>query len=283
MKQKCRICDMEFSTKQINERYQELNCENCKSTSFYFSDKYLYGDDYKYSDISYLNNYELRWAHEKVLEYFKKKKNDGNLKCLEIGCFNGQFVNEMRLFGVESFGTDINDKAIDFGRNKYFPDKPDVLSTDFSKHLFNSNTIIMIDVLEHIEHPIEFLRNLPPNITKVIISSPLANKVFFDKSDFPPHHYIRINPNGLFNELSRLGFSHKEELIIQSSGFLLLRNLIGRIKYGWNKKWYEGSSVFSVQSGVFRKIYFILDIYTSRLFKFFGLRYSAFVLIVSRK
>ncbi len=283
MKTECRICEREGSSIQINQRYHELNCVNCKSTSFYFSEKYLYGDDYKYTDTSYLNNYELRWAHEKVIEYFKNSVNDGNLNCLEIGCFNGQFVNEMRSNGVRCFGTDINQKAIDFGINKYFPDKPYVLSTDFSKLLLNSNTVILIDVLEHIEHPLEFLRNLPPNITKIIISSPLANKLLFDKSDFPPHHYMRINPNGLLEELSKLGFSHKENLFIQSSGLLLIRNLFGRIRYGWNKKWFEGSRVFSVQSGILRNIYVFLDRYSSFLFKLLGLKYSAFVLIVSKK
>jgi 2-polyprenyl-3-methyl-5-hydroxy-6-metoxy-1,4-benzoquinol methylase len=282
MKQKCRICDRLNPIKLVNNRYVELNCRDCGSTSFYFSEKYQYGEDYKYSDISYLNNYELRWAHEIILDYFNGINNKSNIKCLEIGCFNGQFVNELRLLGIDSFGTDVNERAIAFGVNKYFPDKPHILSTATSELLLNANTIVLIDVLEHMENPLEFLRSLPANVSKVIISSPLANKFFFDKSDFPPHHYTRINPIGLFDELSKLGFSSKEELFIQSSGLLLFRNLVGRIKYGWGKKWYQGSPVFSVKSGVLRKVYLILDKATSYLFKIFGLKYSAFVLIVKK-
>lgn len=280
MTNKCRICGSVKTTHNVVNKYNQLNCDFCGSTSFYFKQKYEYGDDEKYSDSTYLDNYELRWAHQIISDYLLGT--DNNLQCLEVGCFNGQFVNELRSHGIISFGTDINTKAIEYGRNKYFPKSREILSADMSTIVQDVNTIILIDVLEHMEDPLGFIQSLPNCITKLIISSPVANKVLYDKSDFPPHHYSRINPFGLTEVLRNYGFSSKEHLWIQSSVLLLFRNLIGRLKYGWNKKWYEGSPVFTIQSRRVRKIYKLVENITSPIFKLLGLRYSAFVLIINR-
>jgi hypothetical protein len=282
MKTNCRVCNKDGVSKRVIERYFELSCVQCKSTSFYFTEDYHYGDDQKYSDLSYLNDYEMRWAHDTVLNYLKTTSGQVHNICLEIGCFNGQFVNEIRSLGIEAYGTDVNEKAINYGRERYFPNNSEVLSVDFSKFLLNANTLILIDVLEHFERPMDFFRDLPSNISKVIISSPLANKLFYDKSDFPPHHFTRIDPDGLIRQLSKLGFNQTEALYIQSSGLLFIRNLLGRIKFGWNKKWYEGSAVFTVRSGFLRKFYSKIDNWSSAIFNVIGLRYSAFVVVVSR-
>jgi len=71
MKTNCRVCNKDGVSKRVIERYFELSCVQCKSTSFYFTEDYHYGDDHKYSDLSYLNDYEMRWAHDTVLNYLK--------------------------------------------------------------------------------------------------------------------------------------------------------------------------------------------------------------------
>jgi hypothetical protein len=280
MKQKCRVCSSNGPAKKVVAKYYQLDCINCGSTSFYFEQSYEYGNDEKYSDSSYLDNYELRWAHEVIATYLLHV--DYKVRCLEIGCFNGQFVNELRSNGIDSFGTDINLDAINYGVNKYFPNSDKVLSSDMSILMPNVNTIILIDVLEHMEDPSGFIKSLPKNITKLIVSSPLANKILFDKSDFPPHHYSRIDPYGLIKELNKVGFTSIDELHVQSSFLLLIRNFFGRLKYGWNRKWYEGSPVFAIKSQWLRKFYKIVEKNTSPFFKLLGLRYSAFVLIINR-
>lgn len=279
-KLKCRICSTIGPTDYVLDRYYQLDCCACNSTSFFFQENYHYGQDEKYSDIAYLDNYELRWAHEKILRYIIRNK--VNIKSLEVGCFNGQFVNELRSHGIVSYGTDINTQAIKYGMNRYFPHEKSILSDSISDFLSLCNTVILIDVLEHMEDPMDFVNNLPSNINRLVISSPLAKKLIYDKSDFPPHHYSRIDPFGLINELSNAGFNSVDGLYLQSSFLLLVRNAIGRLKYGWNKKWYEGSPVFTIQSRLVRKIYKLLENMTSPIFKLFGLRYSAFVLIINR-
>jgi hypothetical protein len=105
MNQKCRVCLDIGPAIKVVDKYYQLDCDNCDSTSFYFEQGYEYGNDEKYSDRAYLDNYELRWAHE-IIEAYLLDVNY-KVKCLEVGCFNGQFVNELRLKGVDSFGTDI--------------------------------------------------------------------------------------------------------------------------------------------------------------------------------
>jgi hypothetical protein len=283
MKFNCKVCLSENIEKVNHEKYVEVRCADCNSHSFFTSHRYQYGEDEKYTDQKYLSSYELRWAHEKVLHYFKSNLvNSVNSECkvLEIGCFSGQFVHEVRTLGIDAFGFDINSSAIQFGNNTFFDGKQYLY--DNLASVYNTvDAIILIDVLEHIDDPNEFLNQIPDRIKYVFISSPDPKRILFDKTDFPPHHVTRVHPLSINSILSVKGFT-LDVLIYQSSLLLFIRNLIGRVKYGWNKKFYTGSKVYKVNSLLFDNLYKKIDNFTSYLLSKIGFKYCSYLIVLKK-
>ena len=268
----CTICNSSLQT--INhEKYSLKRCQNCKTDQFIFENVYDYGNDKKYTSVKYLNDYELRWAHKLILS----KNILLNKKSLEIGCFNGFFVKLLMNRGINAFGIDINEKAIEWGRDNL---KIDTISTSVDVEF---DSLILIDVLEHIENPKEFLKSTiaKHKLDSIIISCPNSQRIFKDKSDWPPHHYWRFSAKSFEEILKPLGFVEKQ-IYYETSILLLIRNIIGRLLYGYEKKWFTGASVFSVGKKN-RVLYNYIDKIISYPFRLSGLKYASILVVYEKE
>lgn len=264
----CRLCNSDATHfKLSNKKYTEYFCTACKSVSWFFDESYEYGSDEKYNSLAYDLNYELRWAHR---DFFNLAK-DKDWSILEIGCHVGGYVKFLSDYTENSiFGLDINFEAI--GRGK-------ALSRELENKLFTSitdvpfvDTYILIDVLEHLENPFTFLQNL--NVERLYVSSPESNRLFVDKTDWPPHHFLRVNSEGLVEVMKSMGYrctSCRHEI----SFVLLVRNILGRFLYGYHKRWYTGSVVYST-GGRFSFILSRIDKLLAVPLRWIGFRYVAF-------
>jgi len=199
-------------------------------------------------------------------------------KVIEIGCFNGFFVAKMVDNGVDAFGIDINTKAIELGMKRFnFRDR---LSTEFNEKF---DTAILIDVLEHIEEPVAFVESLVSryNLNRVIISCPNSERIFKDKSDWPPHHYWRFSRSSFEKVMTQLNFK-ESSVVYETSMLLLFRNIIGRLLFGYSKKWFVGAPVYSVNTK-FRGAYNLLDRILSAPMRLLGFKYASIMAVYEKK
>ena len=259
----------------IEVKYISHTCLSCNYVKFLFDDSYEYGLDEKYSDESYLSSDYLRWAHRVILS---KNLLNREESILEIGCFNGFFVKALRNEGYDCYGSDIMDSSINYGKDLYGLHAY-IKSGPFGRKF---NTIIMIDVLEHVKNPVVFLKDLIElyKPEKFLISVPNGDRIFYDKSDWPPHHYSRFSTESL-RHLMRLVDYNVTYVEFETSVFLFLRNVLGRILYGYNKKYFTGSKVYAL-SGKFTGIYLLLDGLLSFPFKVIGLRYASTIVLCQK-
>lgn len=269
---KCKLCENANLISKVQEKYIQFDCPSCNSTNFDFKIEYDYGSDEKYADERYLDNYETRWAHELVIS--NRLLSEGE-KVMEAGCYNGFYVRMLLDNGFDAYGFDIIKDALAYGQknlgldNRLYDKIPE----------FKFDTLIMIDVLEHIENPKEFLKSVidKNSISKVIVSCPNRQRFFYDKADWPPHHFWRYSEDSFDTIFNQLGFK-KSSIAFEMSILLFLRNFIGRILYGWRKKWFEGDKVFSVSENS-RKMYVRIDKILSYPFKLMGIKYASILVV----
>ena len=90
---------------------------------------------------------------------------------LEIGCGPGKFLQRLIAAGVEGVGIDFNESAIAEGRNTglhiYHPDDP-------LWHETAPDTLVLLQCLEHVEHPVAFLQQFLAlqSVRQIVLSVP---------------------------------------------------------------------------------------------------------------
>jgi SAM-dependent methyltransferase len=109
---------------------------------------------------------------------------------LEIGCGPGKFLQRLVAAGVECVGVDFNESAIAEGRNTglhiYHPDDP-------LWHSTTPDTLVLLQCLEHVEHPVAFLQQCLAlqSVRQIVLSVPCREGLLGRSSDplnWPPHH-----------------------------------------------------------------------------------------------
>lgn len=282
------ICSKPLLREKFSENFDSLYCEFCNSNHFVAAlgqisrDFNYVGDDKKYSQLDYLYGQEHRWAHTELI-----KLNWSGRKVLEIGCFNGFFLYELRQRGSDVYGIDSNQRAIMIGRERF--GLSDRLDTSLDRLEFQGpfDDIVCIDVLEHLEDPKDYLKNLESFLApngRIIIAGPTLERGLHDKSDYPPHHKWWFSRLGLKTLLESSGFE-VVSITIERNGILFLRNLAGRIINGFNKREFDGESfgyIPNPQGQFLQKIYSIASFFGRKLFTFLGICYCS-TIFISRK
>ena len=131
-----------------------------------------YYDDYfkneTGSQVHYRESfYYVHWTQ--VISFLRKIKDP---EILEIGCGTGQFAEYLKDEGFSRYhGFDFSTKAIELARGRVSLDFHQGDALDSRNYKGQYNTVVCLEVLEHIQDDIFILSNLRP-FTQIIFSVP---------------------------------------------------------------------------------------------------------------
>lgn len=190
---KCIKCGLIF-VDPLPEEGEELKLYNKSGKAAYYE-----GADQE--GILYANKLKLGFLKDLHAINFNSWQ-----RILDIGCGGGFFLNAVREIFDKLYGLEISSELAEFVKKKWDIDVHigNILNIDFPKNYFD--IITLYDVLEHMFHPDELLREIhrilkPGGV--VVVSTPNVNglsaKSMKDKWLFftPPEHLYYFSPNSL--------------------------------------------------------------------------------------
>lgn len=198
---KCKNCDFIYANPRTNETW-----------FLDFPNEYGYKMQLKFE----------HW-HRKILNVVKEKtKSGGNL--LDIGCAGGRFVELAKSHGFNSFGFDIDEKFVKYGRDilKLNLKAGKLDDAGYTENFFD--VVTLIEVLEHVRDPRQILKSgikLLKRGGKLFLTVPnfelfylLNFKLFKTKKDFyflyPAEHISFWRQSVLIKTLKKEGFKNIE-------------------------------------------------------------------------
>lgn len=222
------------------QQFQHLTCTTCGHERFLCQKESvsaeLYENDSDYNaDLAIAQNHKdlLQWNHIQAIPQLRKLSEGKTVRILDIGCFNGFFVKELRDQGFDAEGIDFNRKALEFGRSVYRLDGYISARTlaDLVQQGEQFDAITMFEVIEHledfaglIEQALKLLR--PAGV--IILSTPNGKMSWRPDLDSPPHHLSRFSPASMQRLVEKFGLTvlYQAE---QTSSFDLFRNFTGSL------------------------------------------------------
>lgn len=286
-RQRC-ICSGPLTRQPFSRNFDALRCGRCDSRHFVAVEgvvavEFRYdGDNEKYAQREYLYGKQLRWAHTELL-----RQDWSGRKVLEIGCFNGFFLDELRKKGADVYGFDVNRDALKVGSDLF--DLKDRLHGTMAEvaALGPFDDVLCIDVVEHIGHPEEFLKEVAYLLKqggRVVVAGPTAERRFHDKSDYPPHHKWWFTREGMRSCLRNIGYE-VAETVVQRDGMLFVRNLIGKAVHGLRKREFYGDAAAAVpthEGPISRSLYAGLSLLGRIVFTLLGISYCSAIIIATK-
>jgi SAM-dependent methyltransferase len=237
------ICGGPAAPNPFSEHFDVFTCVECRTQQFQARAgveapefKYDTAND-KYNQPAYLHGKELRWSHRELLKLSWQGR-----KVLEIGCFNGFFLDELRQLGADVYGVDVNLAALTAGTALFRLEGRLHQSIDAVRALGPFDSVVCVDVVEHVDDPVAFIALVSSLLRArgtIHVAGPTLERRFFDKSDYPPHHRWRFSRPGLTRFLENSGY-RVTDCMIQYDGLLMLRNWIGKLLNGHGRKEFYG-------------------------------------------
>jgi 2-polyprenyl-3-methyl-5-hydroxy-6-metoxy-1,4-benzoquinol methylase len=178
---------------EINRQNDRLNHCQCLNCSLEFYDPIIVGNSNFYEHLSKNHWYyeEKKWEFDRAIQHLQKHKNIKTL--LEIGCGRGYFLSKVSN-AYESTGIELNKNAIAFCKEK----KLNVVERQLETLNTKFDSIVMFEVLEHVDHPKEILDKIydllnDDGILIIAVPNPESYLREFDRVllDMPPHHVTR--------------------------------------------------------------------------------------------
>jgi len=172
-----------------------------------FSDnqfKHAYADDMEFHWWSY--------ARSKIITTLIKSFVKPKSSILEIGCGRGIVVKGLRDAGIDCYGVEIANVSPIQTIEKYVHVGIDAVELPYIERQ-RYETILLLDVIEHIPEPAAFLKNLAknfPNLLSVIITVPSRQELWSNYDEFYGH-FIRYTPEMLEKISNELGWSLKRK------------------------------------------------------------------------
>jgi SAM-dependent methyltransferase len=232
---------LEAEYKDTRERFKIVRCDNCgliylnprpakeEIARYYPPDSY-----YSYQDFSNRKFNYREWLKKISLEGYYNSKNifkkliarflvpnfmivvpkERMGRLLDIGCGSGEFLNQMRNFGWEVYGVEINPESAIIGNKKGLTIFCGELeSADFPDDYFD--VVVLSQCLEHVYSPSSYLREIHRIIRPegtLIIGVPniecLESKIFEENwhaLEVPRHLYF-FSVSSLRRYLEKYGF-----------------------------------------------------------------------------
>ncbi len=120
-----------------------------------------------------------------ILHYLNKYKLDN---ILDVGCGRGIVTGYLQQHGKAITGVELgNTKPISEGLSIYYHTDAVTLPIEIRSKV---QTIMFLDVIEHIEHPVDFIRGLIPafpNLTHLLITVPARKELWSNYDEYYGH------------------------------------------------------------------------------------------------
>lgn len=136
-----------------------------------------------------IENHYWNRSRNRIIQKFLRKYNPENKPALEIGCGRGIVVKFLKDCGFQITGCDLANFLVEEKyRDILFPQKgfadlpPDLITS--------THTVLLLDVLEHLEYPDEFLKSIAstfPFLKTVIITVPSPPELWSNYDEFNGH------------------------------------------------------------------------------------------------
>ena len=168
----CRLCGSTRTKKYSSYQLKCLDCkvvflERVKDPIDLYSENY-YNKDYT---LGVFDSSDCRERYEQLKEISKRVKGS----VLEIGCGMGDFVGL-----INGTGIDISEFAIERARKRY---TNRFILGDFMALKEKFDTVVMIDVLEHLLNPCEAIKEIRSISKKLVLKVPTyVNSLYFKLS-----------------------------------------------------------------------------------------------------
>ena len=284
------ICASALTRETFSRNFDAMCCSQCGSYHFVAAKtggdtapEFVYNEaTEKYTRDDYLHGKQLRWAHKELL-----KQDWSNCKILEIGCFNGFFLDELRNIGADVYGFDVNRNALSVGERLFGLEGRLSETIDEISKKGPFDAIFCIDVLEHMNNPEDVMQKIGMLLTssgRVVIAGPILERRFHDKSDYPPHHAWWFSPEGLDLFIKKSGFDITTKMV-QHDGLLMLRNIAGKFIHRNAYREYYGETLTvspNVQVGIAGWIYSIVAYVGTALFTLLRIPYCSALFIAKK-
>lgn len=202
--------------------FQIFKCQTCtlifvspRGNEFQIYDRdYFSGAVHGYGFVNYEEDKSASMGYlKKYLKWLKDLGIEKDAKLLDVGAANGFFVSLAEKKGLNATGIELSEDAVDWAKKlgrKVF--QSDAMSMSLSDKF---DVITVLDVLEHLSQPEEFLRRVKVNLNTngfLLINVPNEGSLFAKLSGkswhsyVPPEHLFYFNRKSLYSILSMNGY-----------------------------------------------------------------------------
>ena len=148
--------------------------------------------------------------NDQIYRWLKPYLHEDDL-IMDVGCGTGIVVQDLKSRGMNIRGVELGLAPIIKGMESDVQTGTDLFALDDSlKHIVKA--VLLLDVLEHIEHRIQFLARIyreMPNCRLLVVTVPARREIW---SQYDEHwgHHLRYDRPGLQSDLAESGFAAKK-------------------------------------------------------------------------
>ena len=240
----------------------------------------LYNNDLKeYKEIRekdseykkrYLQEIDL-WKNKYMISLISKKP--GINKIIEIGCATGDLLQRfpINVKPENRFGIDISKKNILFAKKNY-PKINFIHGTidnlDFPKNYFD--LLILSDIIEHVEKPLQFLRKTSQISKYIVINLPLQKCQYYKNRKYGPDdedgHLRAYNFDEALSLIGRSGLKiikYKQKYICKEDFFQrrLIRDFFPNMNFSQSIRSLPKFFKLLILNVIFYKVYFASNLF----------------------